>query len=495
MARKVVDELVTKYTLDDQYSAKAKQVTASTKDVDTSIGRAQGVVSGLGRVAGMAAAAVVAAGGAIAAFAWKASQAAAKMESLQKGLIAVAGSEKEAAEQMERLKEVAKLPGLGFEEAIQGSINLQAAGMSAESAEAALMAFGNALATVGKGKEELFGVITALTQITAKGKVSAEEILQLQERLPQIRQAMLSAFGTSDTEALGKMGVSAETFVATITAEFAKLPKVTAGAQNAFENLNDSMNRAFAAAGGPINELLIPIVDDLASGMEELANSGAIKDTVQSILDMFNIGPEAPLVDALVEVLAITKGIAASVQNFVQNVEGLRRAGDASKEPDWKKVRRLAGGGKMADAPVSGDASIFESVYAQTKDEINMTRELARRKKERDDARKAVEGQTESPPEADKSGRFETGQNWLADIANSSRLTARNTGAMADARKHILGGGDMGRMGITAVEMNAINRRPVIQLQGGNVLGQALSKVLDEYMEQMARQGWRMVRT
>ena len=117
--------------------------------------------------------------------------AAADLEKLTQGLTAVAGSSREAAEQRDRLRQVAKLPGLGLEEAVEGSINLQAVGLSSQQAEAALMSFGNALATVGKGKAELDGVILALTQMAAKGKISAEEINQIGERVPQIRAVML----------------------------------------------------------------------------------------------------------------------------------------------------------------------------------------------------------------------------------------------------------------------------------------------------------------
>ena len=56
---------------------------------------------------------------------------AANMDSLKRGLIAVSGSAAEAERQFVGLKEVAKLPGLGLKEAVQGSINLQALGNSA----------------------------------------------------------------------------------------------------------------------------------------------------------------------------------------------------------------------------------------------------------------------------------------------------------------------------------------------------------------------------
>lgn len=182
--------------------------------------------------------------------------AATKMDSLTRGLTAVAGGSDEAERQLVRLREVAKLPGLGMEEAIQGSINLQAAGFSATQAEAALMNFGNALATVGRGKAELDGVLRALTQIASKGVISAEEINQLAERLPQIRQAMKDAFGTSNTEELQKMGIEATVFVDKITAEFGKLERVTTGPQIEFENMSDSVKLMAASFG----DVMMPVV-------------------------------------------------------------------------------------------------------------------------------------------------------------------------------------------------------------------------------------------
>ena len=164
-------------------------------------------------------------------------------DSLVRGLKTLDGTAADTQARIELLRDVAKLPGLGFEEAVRGDIRLRSAGLSAKTSEAALRAFGNALATVGGGKEELDGVIMALTQISAKGKVSAEEINQLAERLPQIRGAMKAAFGTSDTEALQKMGISSQVFIEKIVQQFGKLPSVTGGARNAVENFGDSWKR------------------------------------------------------------------------------------------------------------------------------------------------------------------------------------------------------------------------------------------------------------
>ena len=167
----------------------------------------------------------------------------AEYDGLIRGLKTLEGTAGATQARLIELQKVAKLPGLGFEEAVRGDIRLRSAGISAELSAKSMKAFGNAIATVGGGKEQLDGVMLALTQIASKGKVSAEEINQINERVPQVRQAMLKAFGTADTESLQKMGITSTDFISKMVAELGKLPAVTGGAKNALENYSDSWNQ------------------------------------------------------------------------------------------------------------------------------------------------------------------------------------------------------------------------------------------------------------
>jgi tape measure domain-containing protein len=187
------------------------------------------------------------------------------MDSLTRGLEAVNKSGRPTTEILSRLREVAKLPGLGFQEAVRGSINLQAAGYSASQAEKSLKAFGNALATVGKGKADLDGVNLALSQMASKGKISAEEINQLAERVPQIREAIKAAYGTADTGQLQKLGVDAKEFVDKISTELLKLPQVSGGVANSFENLSDQVQTSLAAIGKSLTPTVSQLTSDLTS--------------------------------------------------------------------------------------------------------------------------------------------------------------------------------------------------------------------------------------
>lgn len=178
------------------------------------------------------------------------------LEALQKGLISVMGSAEAAGREFTKLKEVAKLPGLGLEEAVQGSVNLQSAGFSADQAREALLQFGNALATVGKGKNELNLVVLALTQLQNKSSGFGQDLRQLVEQLPQLRGALTNAFGTADSEAIANLGVTGKQVVETLITEFGKLPRVSGGIKNAFENLSDSTKIAFANLGEALNKSL-----------------------------------------------------------------------------------------------------------------------------------------------------------------------------------------------------------------------------------------------
>jgi len=176
--------------------------------------------------------------------------------SLLKGLISVMGSAEAAGREFTKLKEVAKLPGLGLEEAVRGSVNLQSAGFSADQAREALLQFGNALATVGKGKNELNLVVLALTQLQNKSSGFGQDLRQLVEQLPQLRGALTNAFGTADSEAIANLGVTGKQVVETLIGEFGKLPRVSGGIKNAFENLSDSTKIAFANLGEALNKSL-----------------------------------------------------------------------------------------------------------------------------------------------------------------------------------------------------------------------------------------------
>jgi len=258
-----------------------------------------------------------------------------------RGLAAYQKNAKDLEAQLARLIDIAKLPGLGLPEVAQGVLSLEAAGLSAQMSERAIKAFGNALALAGRGKAELDGVILALGQIASKGKISAEEINQMAERVPQIRQALQKAFGTSSTEAIQKMGISANEAIGKIIAAMEELPKATTGFRVTFENLGDAFNamvrpigrglldifQASSDTGGRLIDTLTRMTTAIGEVLSAVAKSGAVQEMFSTMFDsamQFGKGWQVGLANAIGATMA-----------FVGNVPSLWRAMVADLEGFW----------------------------------------------------------------------------------------------------------------------------------------------------------------
>ena len=204
--------------------------------------------------------------------------AAADLEALQTASETVAGSAGETQRQLKELTEIAKLPGIGFEEAVKGSVRLQAAGFSAKQAADSIRNFGNAIASAGGGKAELEGVTLALSQIASKGKIFAEEINQIAERVPQIRTMMIEAFGTADGQVLQKAGLSVDEFLNKLNEVAERMPHVRDSLKNELETAADSIKKSLGKIGVALTPLTsmflktaVPAVEALAGGIKKVS--------------------------------------------------------------------------------------------------------------------------------------------------------------------------------------------------------------------------------
>lgn len=243
------------------------------------------------------------------------------LEAMKKGLIAVMGSASAAESEFTKLLEVAKLPGLGLKEAAKGSVTLQAAGFSADRARQSLLAFGNALATVGKGGVELGMVNLALSQLQNKSSGFGQDLRQLTEQLPQLRSALQSAFGTIDTEEIGKMGVTGAQVVDKLITEFNKLPKVTGGINNAFENLKDAIFINLSKIGQNIDKSfnISAIVDRLIGYLNKAVEafdnlSPGIQKSILVVAGL--VAAAGPLLVVIGSILAVLPSVVAGFGLF-----------------------------------------------------------------------------------------------------------------------------------------------------------------------------------
>lgn len=175
--------------------------------------------------------------------------AAIQFQRMKLGLAAVTGSAMAANAQMIEFRKLAKLPGLGLPEVVKAATSLQTLDMSLSTTTQTIKEWGNELVRFGKGRLELDRIVLALTQMIGKGKGFGQEIRQIAEAMPSIRKHMKAAFGTTASEEFKKMGITAQKFIAGITAELAKMPRVAGGAANSMENFTDAVFNARVAMG------------------------------------------------------------------------------------------------------------------------------------------------------------------------------------------------------------------------------------------------------
>ena len=193
-----------------------------------------------------------------------------KMEAMKLSLTAVEGSAERAYDQLKKIAEIAKLPGVHLESAIKTTVTLRALKLEAGLVEKTIINIGNALATLGR-ESELGGVTLALSQIIGKGKVHAEEINQIAERLPLIRGILVEQFGTANTEILQRMNLNINEFIAKITEGLGNLPKVATTIGTEFKNMQNQWFLFKASLGTLVKPALMGAMRG-ATALLEAAN-------------------------------------------------------------------------------------------------------------------------------------------------------------------------------------------------------------------------------
>lgn len=204
---------------------------------------------------------------------------------LERGLEIVAGSAQEAQKQLIRLKELARLPGLGLREAIEASIALQIGfqqtikntATRVALAEETIKQFSNAIALTGGGPEVFQRIITQLTQMSNAGKVLMTDLRPIIQAAPAIGQALVKAFGTIDPKEINALGLTTEQFMNRLNAALATLPRATDSAANAWTNFTNAFDQALIKIGKPFLEpltralnVLEPLLDRFGTRVGEI---------------------------------------------------------------------------------------------------------------------------------------------------------------------------------------------------------------------------------
>ncbi len=220
---------------------------------------------------------------------------------------------KQYGESINTVKELAKLPNVSIEGAAQSLIQLRAVGIESNVAQRGIKAFANALTAAGKSSTDLNPALTNVVQMLSTGTVSAADVKELANRIPQARKALQTAFGTTSGEALTKIG--SEKVVMGLITELEKIPPVAGGAGMALEKFGDSAQFAAATMGESIDKAfgLTKIISDLADGLGDATDMFAdlSPDTQKFSLSLVALAAAAPIVVTAIGAIISASGALA----------------------------------------------------------------------------------------------------------------------------------------------------------------------------------------
>jgi len=213
---------------------------------------------------------------------------AAQIAKLEIALEGISGSQGEFNKALNAARDVTEQLNVPQEVAIQGITRLTAAvkgaGGQVADAELAFKNINSAIIATGGGSEEVQGAVTALVQIFSKGKVSAEEINQIAERLPGTFNKIAKASGRTGpelTKALqqGQVGLNDLTkFLVSLGDEYGDLAlKIARSSENAgarlqvaFNDLRIEVGEALQPIGAEFQNTFKEFIETIAPALVEV---------------------------------------------------------------------------------------------------------------------------------------------------------------------------------------------------------------------------------
>jgi tape measure domain-containing protein len=228
----------------------------------------------------------------------------AQLDSATRAFSTMLGSGEKAESFMKDLRGFAKTTPFEFPELVDASQRFTAMGFAADDVLPSLRSIGDATAALGGGKEIMNGLITALGQIKAKGKVSAEEMMQLSERGVPAWQFLADAIGVTVPEAMKlaeKGAINADQAIGAILEGMdGKFGGMMEGQSRSFKgamsNIKDSARDILATSFRPlykgVESLTVKLADFMAS-KRFTQWMDAISNTIKGFIGKVTMGVEA----------------------------------------------------------------------------------------------------------------------------------------------------------------------------------------------------------
>jgi tape measure domain-containing protein len=312
---------------------KAKSDIEAIEDKAAGMGGRFSALGGIvaGAAAGIAGAVSVI-GGAVGAMGIKFN---ASMEQSEIAWTTLLGSADAAKERIQTLLDLGARTPFEFEGLDKSAKLLDMAGFKGKELEETLVKVGDAVSAVGGGQAELEGVATALFQMSAKGKISAEEMSQMAERGIPVWQILADKMGKSVQQVM-KMSEQGKLLADDV------IPLLVDGMGTKFAGAMDKQSKSFNGMMSTMWDNIKMISGELAKPMFERMKKG-----LENVL---------PILDGLMSLL---KG------DFVSAVETVTKAFGQEKGLVISKFfLKIKEGVETARTAISNAKTFIEGIFA-----------------------------------------------------------------------------------------------------------------------------------
>lgn len=257
------------------------------------------------------------------------------------------GSSTAAQAKLEELQDFAAKTPFEFPDLIRASQRMMAMGFASQEVIPTLTAVGDAVAALGGGQAEIDRVTTALGQMNAKGKTSAEEMMQLTEAGIPAWQMLADKIGVTVPEAMKMVTKGAVDARTTIDA-------VTEGIEQRFGGMMEAQSHTWTGMLSNIKDGFTQMSGTVMKPFFEMAKTGLemVAKFMSSLNERLNEG--LPFINAVAIGLAgiIPESLWDAWVGFVQRVEDVYTAIKLLSKPildtiakfiSWKDVAIAAG--------------------------------------------------------------------------------------------------------------------------------------------------------
>jgi tape measure domain-containing protein len=271
-----------------------------------------------------------------------------KMDTMNRMLVNIEGSQEKANKRFEQFRILAKEPVLDPFNLSRFYVGLKSVNVEADLSIRFMKSLANSMAGVGAGNEEFARSMEQFVQMMGKGKLVGQDLRVIAESFPQIRKFISEAFGgITDPEELAKKGFTAIEVLTRLNEVMEKQPKFAGGAQAALDNFKQSLQLFEGALGKDVLPSISKFLDyltklmDAFSAMPE-ATKKVIGTSVVGGLGLLGI---AAALSSIISLIGLTKEglVALGAVKIGANVAGAVAGGVASKTPALSALMKSSG--------------------------------------------------------------------------------------------------------------------------------------------------------